>query len=281
MSESAQQRIAIQGEPGAFSHQVALELLGKDIELIHCQGFDALFDAVAERRADRGVVPIENSLAGSIHENYDRLSSRKLHIVAEAQLRIRHCLIVVPGAREEDLVRVHSHPVALAQCRGFFAARPGLKPVAVYDTAGAVKDMIGAGDRSVGAIASCLAAEIHGGQVLREEIEDDPQNYTRFLVLSREVDPSVKVNKTSLVFTLHNRPGALYEALGVFASRSVDLSKIESRPLRGRPWEYEFYLDVLGDPAGPAGDAMRALHAMCHELRVLGAYADGLQRPVI
>jgi prephenate dehydratase len=275
------QSVAIQGEPGAFSHQAALELLGDDVELVHCQGFDALFDAVAGGHAQRGVVPIENSLAGSIHENYDRLSRHGLHIVGEVQLRIRHCLIVGPGGDETSLRRVHSHPVALAQCRGFFAARPGVEPVAVYDTAGAVKDMIRAGDSTVGAIASCLAAELYGGRVLMEGVEDDPQNFTRFLLLSRDVDSAVAVNKTSLVFTLQNKPGALYAALGAFASRSVDLSKIESRPLRGRPWEYEFYLDVLGDPAGAAGEAMRELQAMCHEYRVLGSYVDGLRRPVI
>jgi prephenate dehydratase len=276
--ESEPLTVAIQGERGSFSHQAALEVLGEGIQLLPRPTFDAVFDAVASGEADRGVMPIENSLAGSIHENYDRLSARSLHIVGETQLRVRHCLIGLPGASVEAIRRVASHPVALAQCREFFARHPGIEAVAAYDTAGAVVEVVRAAQPSQAAIASSLAATLHGGQVLLEEIEDDPQNFTRFLILSRAAGPVGQASKTSIVFTLENLPGALYRALGVFALRGVDLAKIESRPLRGRPWEYAFYLDVLGDPRGSAGEAIDELRRMSRELRVLGSYPDGLRK---
>jgi prephenate dehydratase len=268
--------VAIQGEKGSFSHEAARAALGDGIRLACLPSFDALFAAVSGGRAARGVVPIENSLAGSIHENYDRLRASSLSIVGETQVRIRHCLIARPGATLTSLRRVASHPVALAQCRRFFLERPQLEAVAAYDTAGAVSDLLRDGPASQAAIASRLAAELYGGQVLMEGIEDDPANYTRFLIVSREGVRSGPPSKTTLVFTLENVPGALHRALGVFASRGVDLSKIESRPLHGRPWEYAFYLDVLGDPEGVAGEALRDLRAMAVELRVFGSYPSGL-----
>jgi len=264
--------VAIQGEKGSFSHEAARAALGEGIRLLCRPSFDALFEAVAKGGAERGVVPIENSLAGSIHENYDRLRASSLRIVAETQVRIRHCLIARPGASLTSLRRVASHPVALAQCRRFFLERPQLEAVAAYDTAGAVSDLLRDGPASQAAIASRLAAELYGGQVLMEGIEDDPANFTRFLIVSREGALSAPPSKTTLVFTLENVPGALHRALGVFASRGVDLSKIESRPLHGRPWEYAFYLDVLGDPDGVAGEAIRELEGMAAELRVFGSY---------
>ena len=273
--------VAIQGERGAFSHQAALEILGPDVELLPKPTFDALFEAAVSGEADRAVVPIENSLAGSIHENYDRLRARPLHIIAETQLRIVHCLIARPGASLEAIERVSSHPVALAQCRRFFADRPHVQAVVAYDTAGSVLDLMRDGADTDAAIASSLAARTYGGQILLEGIEDDPQNYTRFLILAREPGPAENASKTSVVFILENAPGALYRALGAFATRGVDLSKIESRPLRGRPWEYEFHLDVLGDPRGAAGEAISDLRAMSREFRVLGSYPDGLKKTVV
>ena len=269
---------AIQGELGSFSHSAALEALGRETAILPTPSFDALFAAVVEGRADRGLLPIENSLAGSIHENYDRLKASPLHIVGETQLRIRHCLIARPGATLDSIRRVASHAVALAQCRHFFSERPQVEAVAVYDTAGSVRDLLRDGSDTDAAIGSRLAAELYGGRVLLEEVEDDPQNYTRFLVLAREPGPAAAATKTSLVFHLRNAPGALHRALGVFASRGVDLAKIESRPLRGRPWEYAFYLDVLGDPRGPAGEAIEELTGLTEELRVLGSYPDGLRK---
>jgi len=274
-------KVAIQGERGAFSHAAALAALGEGVEILPRPSFEALFAAVAEGEADRAVVPIENSLTGSIHENYDRLKSGPLHIVGETQLRIRQCLIARPGASIASIRRVASHPVALAQCRRFFAEHPDIEPVTAYDTAGSVQELLRSGPITAGAIASRLAAEIYGGEVLLEGIEDDPQNYTRFLVLARDPGPPEQATKTSLVFTLDNVPGALHRALGAFASRGADLCKIESRPLRGYPWEYAFYLDVLGDPGGTAGEAIEELRRMAREVRVLGSYPEGLRSTAV
>jgi prephenate dehydratase len=268
--------VAIQGERGSFSHQAAVAVLGGELTLRPQPTFEALFAAVSGGEAERGLVPIENSLAGSIHENYDRLRAGALHIVGETQLRVRHCLLARPGATLGSIRRVASHPVALAQCRDFFAARPQLEAVAAYDTAGSVRDLLRPdGVATQAAIASALAAEIYGAQVLMEGIEDDPQNYTRFLMLAREPQPIEGPSKTSLVFSTANVPGALHRALGAFATRGVDLSKIESRPLRGRPWEYSFYLDAVGDPRGALGEALAELETMASELRVLGTYPNG------
>jgi prephenate dehydratase len=271
-------KVVIQGERGSFSHQAALQALGLDIDVVPRPAFEDLFALVTEGQADRALVPIENSLAGSIHENYDRLRARPLHIVAETQLRIRHCLIGRPGSSLASIRRVASHPVALAQCRDFFAKHPNIEAVAAYDTAGSVMDLLRSdGPATQGAIASKLAAELYGGKVLLEGLEDDPQNYTRFLLLAREPLTGVPASKTSLVFALRNAPGALHRALGVFASRGVDLAKLESRPLRGRPWEYSFYLDVLGDPKGEAvAQALAELETLSTEFRVLGSYPNGL-----
>lgn len=273
--------VAIQGERGAFSHQAALAALGAQVSVLPRATFDELFDSVVEGLADRALVPIENSLHGSIHENYDRLKSRPLHIVGETQLRIRQCLIARPGSSVAMIRRVASHPVALAQCRRFFAERPQVEAVTAYDTAGAVQDLMKGGLATQGAIASRLAAELYGGVVLLDGIEDDPENYTRFLLLAKEPGPIEQASKTSIVFVLDNRPGALYHALGLFASRSVDLCKLESRPLRGHPWEYSFYVDVLGDPRGTAGEAIEELGRGCRELRVLGSYPEGLSRAAV
>jgi len=265
--------VAIQGERGAFSHEAALDLLGRTAEVLPRPSFDALFDALRDGAADRALVPIENSLAGSIHENYDRLRSRPFHIVAETQLRIRHCLVARPGASLKGIRQVASHPVALAQCRDFFAQRPQLEAVPAYDTAGSVMDLLRDGPVTRAAIASRLAADTYGGDILMEGIEDDPQNYTRFLLLAREPGPPPGAGaKTTVVFTLANAPGALHRALGAFSVRGLDLAKIESRPLRGRPWEYVFYLDVLGDPAGDLAAALEELRALSGEFRVLGSY---------
>lgn len=271
-------RVAIQGERGAFSHEAALRALGDDVEIVACETFAALFAAAVEGRADRALVPIENSLHGSIHENYDRLSTSDLHIVGEVPLRVRQCLIARPGSGLPAIRRVASHPVALAQCRRFFAEHPQLEAVVAYDTAGSVRDLLRDGPVTNAAIGSALAARLYGGHILLEGIEDDPQNYTRFLVLAREAGPVETATKTSLVFTLTNVPGILHRAIGAFALRGVDLAKIESRPLRGRPWEYLFYLDVLGDPRGATGEALGELARMASSLRVLGSYPDALSR---
>lgn len=277
MSDSRALRVAIQGEPGAFSHQAALELVGERLELVPSPDFDALFATLAEERADRALVPIENTLTGSIHENYDRLETSAFHVVAETRLRIRQCLIGLPGAALETLRSVASHPVALAQCRSFFAAHPSLRPVPAADTAGSVRELVSEGDPARGAIASRLAAETYVAQLLIEGIEDDPENHTRFLLLARQPEQARGTTKTSLVFTLENRPGALFRALEPFAARGVDLTKIESRPLRGRPWEYAFYLDLVSENDEAAAEALGRLRELASELRVLGTYPEGLR----
>jgi len=271
-------RVAIQGERGAFSHQAALGVLGVAIEVVPEASFEELFASVGEGRADRAFVPIENSLHGSIHENYDRLLHSPLHIVGETQLRIRQCLIARPGGTVDALRKVASHPVALAQCRRFFVDHPWTEAVTAYDTAGAVRDLMSGGQDTDAAIASTLAAELYGGEVLLEGIEDDPQNYTRFLVLAQEPGPIDTANKTSVVFVLDNKPGALHSAMGFFATRGVDLCKLESRPLRGHAWEYSFYLDALGDPRGGMGEAVEELRGISREFRILGYYPEGLSR---
>jgi prephenate dehydratase len=264
--------VAIQGEAGSFSHTAALQALGPDVRLVPCPSFEELFRTVTGGEAERGVVPIENSLAGSVHENYDLLGTHALHVVAETQVRVRHCLIARPGAMLERVTRVASHPVALAQCRTFFAAHPDFVPVPAYDTAGSVRDLMAGRIAADAAIASSLAAELYGAAVLKEGLEDHAENFTRFLVVGREPAPPEQARKTSLVFTLPNVPGSLHRALGAFAARGLDLTKIESRPIPGHPWEYAFYLDVLGDPRGAVAAALAEIRGFARELRVLGAY---------
>jgi len=264
--------VAIQGEAGSFSHAAAREVLGADVRLVPCATFEDLFRAVESGQATRGVVPIENSLAGSVYEAYDALGAHALHVVGETQVRVRHCLVVRPGTPLGDVRKVASHPVALAQCRRFFLEHPTVAAVPAYDTAGSVRDLLADRLDANAAIGSALAATLYGGEVLLEGLEDHAENYTRFLVVAPEPGSLAGNSKTSLVFTLPNVPGSLYRAMGVFATRGLDLTKIESRPLLGRPWEYAFYLDVLGDPRGAVADALAELAPLARELRVLGAY---------
>lgn len=268
--------VAIQGEAGSFSHAAALQTHGDVIRLVSCPTFVELFRAVEGGEATSGVVPIENTLAGSVHENYDLLSAHALHVVAETELRIRHCLIASPRTRMPDVRRVASHPVALAQCRRFFTTHPDLVAVPAYDTAGSVRDLMAGTVDAEAAIASKLAAELYGAVVLEEALEDHAENYTRFLVVTREpagTEPG-EATKTSLMFALGNGPGTLHRALGVFAARGLNLTKIESRPLPGRPWEYLFYLDFIdgGTGGGAVGEAIEELRAFASGVRVLGVY---------
>jgi prephenate dehydratase len=264
--------VAIQGEAGSFSHAAALEALGEGLRLVPCPTFEELFRAVEAGQASRGVVPIENSLAGSVYEAYDALGAHALHVVGETQIRVRHCLVVRPGTTLAAVHRVASHPVALAQCRHFFADHSGLAPIPAYDTAGSVRNLMTDHPVAEGAIGSALAAQLYGAEVLLEQLEDHPENYTRFLIVAREPAPAGEASKTSLVLTLPDVPGSLHKALGVFAGRQVNLSKIESRPIPGRPWEYVFYLDVMGDSRSGVADALAELKASAKDLRVLGAY---------
>ncbi|WP_322807672.1 prephenate dehydratase [Thermanaerothrix sp.] len=266
--------IAFQGEHGAYSESAAIEYFGSQIETLPCESFETVFEAVEHGIAHQGIIPIENSLAGSVHQNYDLLLSHSLHIVGEYHLRIQHCLIGLPGAKIKDLQKVISHPQALAQCRETLK-RMGISHIEpVYDTAGAVRLLSHQSDPTVAAIASRRAAEVYNMKILAEGLEDHTANFTRFLILDREpIDPPHFQAKTSIVFTLINRPGALFRALAVFALREIDLAKIESRPMIGRPGEYLFYVDFLGSTANNVVErALENLHEFAPMLRILGCY---------
>ncbi|NMB59364.1 MAG: prephenate dehydratase [Chloroflexi bacterium] len=267
-------RAAFQGEPGAYSEAAVFEFFAQvDVSAIPCTSFELVFDAVNKGDCDYGVLPIENSLAGSIHQNYDLLLQNPLQVVGEHYLRVSHCLIARPGATMADIKTVMSHPQALAQCAGYLKSLPGVKIEPVYDTAGSVKIIRGQDDPSLAAIASLQAARIFGMQVLAEHIEDNQANFTRFLVVSKTPVHPVENAKTSIVFTLKNEPGSLYNAMREFAIRDIDLCKIESRPLVGTPWDYLFYIDLMGSTENqPVKDALSSLQQFAPMLRVLGSY---------
>ena len=267
-------RVAFQGERGAFSEEAAVKLLGGEVRLVPLPTFEAAFGAIAKGTADYILAPIENSLAGPVHRSFDLLVESPLTIVGEVIIRVEHNLIGPPGGTLEEVAIVESHPVALAQCEEFFSARPFLKRIATGDTAGSVREIVQAGDRTRAAIASKRAAEIYGGQILREHLEDDPENYTRFLLLAPATEAlPEKADKLSLVFRLAHLPGALYHALEPFARRNINLMKIESRPVRGLPWQYRFYLDLQATTRDPeVAGALAELEKLAVDVRILGSY---------
>jgi len=269
-------RVAFQGEPGAFSSQAARKLLGDSVTLVPCETFDQMFAAVENQESDYCLAPIENSLFGSVYQNYDLLLKHNLRIVGEINLRIVHNLIASPETSLESVRRVYSHPVALGQCQLFFAAHPEIQQVVAYDTAGSVKMLMASRETGAAAIASAVAADEYGAQILIEGIEDDRQNYTRFFLLSAEKDLTVspaEADKTSIVFALENRTGSLFRAMAVFALRDLDLTKIQSRPLVGRPWEYSFYLDFIGNTSETrVQNALAHLAEFASNIKVLGCY---------
>lgn len=266
-------RVAYQGDPGAYSETAAHEHFGADVVTVPNQSFEAVFESIEAKRCDAGIIPIENSLAGSIHRNYDLLIQHSLHIIGEHYLRIRHCLIALPGVKLAEIRRVISHPQGLAQCDQYLRAMQGITIEPVYDTAGAVKMIRERGERDVAAVASRRAAEVYGMAILDEGIEDNPANFTRFLAIGSQPISAPQEAKTSIVFSLRNQPGTLFKALSVFALRDIDLTKIESRPLIGKPWEYLFYIDFLGSTAEEAVKrALDNLSEYALTLRVLGCY---------
>lgn len=248
--QNAALRVAFQGERGAFSEEAALELLGMRVTTVPRETFEALFAAIDQGAADFILAPMENTLAGSVHRCYDLLVERDLRIRAEVIHPIAHYLVGAKGATLAGVKSVESHPVALAQCEKFFVARPEIRRMAAQDTAGSVRDVVASGDPTRAAVGSKYAAELYDGTILAEHLEDDPANFTRFLLLSKPGAPAPRFAsrqaqwKMSLMVQLAHKPGSLCDALGVFAKRGINLLKIESRPIAGRPWEYRFYLDL-------------------------------------
>ena len=265
-------RIAYQGEPGAYSEAAAL-VFAPDAETVGCRSFDEVFAAVSEGRVARGILPMENSIGGSIHRNYDLLVEHELPIVGEVELSVDHCLLGRPGTRLEDVKVVYSHPQALAQCERYLERMSGVEIVAVYDTAGGAK-MVAEGSRpDAAAVASRRAADVFGLVIIEEQIQDYAANITRFVVIARAASPAEEATKTSIVFALKSTPGSLYKALSGFALRDINLTKLESRPIRGRPWEYLFYVDVEA-PRQSLNCARAIVHLseFAQWVRTLGSY---------
>ena len=286
MKSAATARIAFQGERGAFSEEAALKLLGAHVTLVPCATFDAMFSTIKSQAADYVLAPMENSLAGSVHRSFDLLVESGLHIVGEVIIPIVHHLIGMPRAALEHIASVESHPVALAQCEHFFIAHPQLKRIPAEDTAGSVREVMRAADPTRAAIASRRAAELYGGVILLEHLEDDRENYTRFFLLApsatqpQDLAAASAPDKISLVFQLAHKAGALHHALEPFARRNINMMKIESRPVHGRPWQYRFYLDLQAaarDPEFAAALAELALQAA--ELKILGSYKSAETSP--
>ncbi len=270
-----QMRIAFQGEPGAFSEEAALQLLGPAITPVPRPTFDSAFRSIEEGAADALLAPVENSLAGSVVRVYDLLLASQLAIVAETILPIQHRLIACPGATLDSLKSVASHPMALAQCERFFVAHPHLKRIPAEDTAGSVREVLSRGDKTSAAIASRRAAEHYGGIILASDIQDDTENFTRFVLLrpaAKALAPAADAHKMSIALRLAHRPGALLASLEPFSRLGVNLLKIESRPIHGRPWEYQFFIDVEADSSSQLESALAEVRQATSDLRVLGLY---------
>jgi len=264
-------KVAIQGELGSFSHEAARRMV-KGCTIVPCARSAEVFDLLETGKVPVAVIPIENSLAGSVTEHLDLLLARDVFIQRDFHLRIVHNLIAPPGIKKADIRRAFSHPVALDQCRDFFRANPKIQATPFYDTAGSVKHVIASGLRDAAGIASRHAASVYKGRILAVGIEDDKRNFTRFFLLRKKRRILPRANKTSIAFGLKNVPGALHKALRVFADRDISLSKIESRPIRGRPWEYVFYADFLRADDKIARGALLQLRAVADMVKVLGVY---------
>lgn len=269
-------RVAFQGEPGAFSEAAAIQLLGESITTVPRATFEGMFRSIAEGTADAILAPVENSLAGSVVRVFDLLLESRIAIVAETILPIEMQLIALPGTSLEDIRSVASHPMALAQCERFFAAHPDWKRVPAEDTAGSVREALSAGDKSRAAIAGRRAAKHYRAVILAERIQDNAENFTRFVLLvpEKEAAPWLtnEARKTSLAMRLAHRPGALLASLEPFAKHGVNLLKIESRPIHGRPWEYQFFIDVEAENTASLDHALAEVRKATSELRVLGRY---------
>lgn len=265
-------KVSFQGERGAYSEEAAASFFKSGVAAKPCKSLFDTFEAMEKGLVDFAVVPVENSLEGSVNETYDLLLSSGLKVCGEVNLRVSHSLIARPEVEIKDIVAVYSHPQALAQCRAYIR-KMSFRPVATYDTAGSVKIIKKRRSRSVAAIASSRAASLYGMNILAEHIEDNPNNYTRFFALSFKDAPPTGNDKTSIVFSAKHVPGALYKALKVFADRDINLTKIESRPTRLKPWEYNFYLDFEGHRADKrCSEALGALDKKGMLTKILGSY---------
>lgn len=278
-----------QGEFGAFSQQAAEKLLGPEVNAVPFPSFSAVFDALQARKIDLAVIPMENTLHGSVHENYDHLLRYGCRVFAETTIRINHNLMAPPGVTLKKIRRVLSHPVALNQCLDFFRANPQLEKVPCYDTAGSARLVMSEPPSDAASIASLRAAEIYGATILKRSLEDDRENYTRFFLLGledaqvpKELDPKALERKkdvtwkTSIVFSVENAPGSLFRCMSAFALRDLSLTKVESRPLRGKPFDYLFYLDFLGKVGETrVENALRHLAELTDMTKVFGSYPRG------
>lgn len=272
MSEKRRIIVAFQGENGAYSQEAIYQFFGRETETVPCRTLKSVFEAIEAREATYGMLPIENSTAGSINQSYDLLLDFDLKIWHEVVLRVRHCLLATPGTTMADIRQVRSHPQALAQCERYLADH-GFEAMSAYDTAGSAREISQEPAPGVAAIASRLAGELYGLDVLDSEIEDLPFNYTRFFVLSDEDPPQMEQSKTSIVFATRHVPRALYDCLGEFAERDINLTKIESRPRRNKPWHYLFYLDFEGHWQNARCEkALIGLLRKAAFVKVLGSY---------
>lgn len=265
-------KIAFQGERGAFSEEAAQRLFPYLIETVPCQTFESLFSAIEDGRADLALAPLENSLAGHVTRSYDLLYESSLWVRAEIVRPIHHCLIGLPGAKSEDIRRVQSHPVALAQCENFFISHPWVMRVTAEDTAGSVREVMERKDTTVAAIAGAHAAHVYGAQILKTNIEDYPENFTRFALLGLEAGEDGPADKHSIVVKLRHEPGSLYHALQPFAKNGINLANILCRPLKRSPWHYLFFLDFLASSPEATDAAIQQLRTIAEEVRMLGSY---------
>jgi prephenate dehydratase len=275
-------RVAFQGEAGAFSEAAAVQLLGEKIATVPRPTFEATFRAIADGHADALLVPVENSLAGSVVRVYDLLLESELTITAETILPIEMNLIACPGASLSEIRTVSSHPMALAQCERFFSQHPSVKRLPAEDTAGSVREVLARGDKTHAAIAGKYAADRYRGEIIAERIQDNTENFTRFVLLQPAKQAAnangPEARKMSLAMRLAHRPGSLLSSLEPFARNGVNLLKIESRPIHGRPWEYQFFVDVEADAVSRLEEALSELRQGAHELRVLGLYPAARNR---
>ena len=265
-------KVAFQGERGAYSESAVYTYFGDETEVKPCRDLTEVFESVDKQEVPVGVVPVENSLEGSVNQTYDLFLTHNLKVSGEVIIRISHCLIANPSTSLEAVKTVYSHPQALAQCRSFLE-RLGSDLIPTYDTAGSVKILKEKGLKNAAAVASEKAAEIYGMKILAREIEDTPTNYTRFFVISKNDSPKTGKDKTSIIFAATHTPGSLYHALCEFAKRNINLTKIESRPTKQKAWEYNFYLDFEGHRTEEnCVAALNALEKSGAFLKILGSY---------